>query len=186
MGRPAEIMCRAFGSRWPLLRVLFSTHSDLCWKCRGAFRFGEPGDDGKITELIDSSGARAAVPKNQNGNSEWYFTNNWSDRFVQATDGDSYFVCFTRFSDQADKAWYQFAESPASQMKFYVQQATKTLEEEHSATVSTDAKISDTILEVQKASRRRMTKGPPEHAMPARFEAQPASLTAPTGELDMA
>eukprot|EP00959_Pyramimonas_sp_CCMP1952_P075156 1570363-Pyramimonas_sp.AAC.1 len=71
-------------------------------------------------------------------NSEWYFTNNWSDRFAQGTDGDSVFTCFTRFSGEADQPWYQFAESPSSQLKHYVQKVSTDLDEEFAKTLSTD------------------------------------------------
>eukprot|EP00959_Pyramimonas_sp_CCMP1952_P262927 5498030-Pyramimonas_sp.AAC.1 len=55
--RVVEVLYVAFGSRWPSFRVLFPNPADLTWKFLGVYRYGEPNENGKISDLIHISGA---------------------------------------------------------------------------------------------------------------------------------
>ncbi|CAK0883359.1 unnamed protein product [Prorocentrum cordatum] len=100
MARLVEVMHRALGPRWPSPCVCHLGLPDPRWKHLGDLRFGEPDERGKIAELIHVLGARVAVSKKQN-----------------ATDRDSFFMCFARLGSQSGQVRRQFAGSSAKALK---------------------------------------------------------------------
>ena len=115
MGKLCQKLYIGLGERFDAFKKLIVDHK-IDWSTNGVFTFAPADKSGNITKLQHISGVVADIPRNSSITKDWYFEQNWSDRFCKCTDGHTRFIVYHRFSACACDFWYQLADNP--QKKF--------------------------------------------------------------------